>query len=74
MPAAFKKVLWDGAGDREFTFKWAGKRSSYEWKRSWDGDPAVARAQVPRDRVREPPRGARKLMSCTVPDVPRARV
>jgi len=37
MPAAFKKVLWDGAGDREFTFKWAGKRSSYEWKRTWDG-------------------------------------
>ena len=37
MSAAFKKVLWDGAGDREFTFKWAGKRSSYEWKRSWDG-------------------------------------
>jgi len=37
MPATFKKVLWDGAGDREFTFKWAGKRSSYEWKRSWDG-------------------------------------
>ncbi len=37
MPAAFKKVLWDGAGDQEFTFKWAGKRSSYEWKRTWDG-------------------------------------
>ena len=37
MPAAFKKVLWEGAGDREFTFKWAGRRSSYEWKRSWDG-------------------------------------
>jgi excinuclease ABC subunit A len=37
MPAAFKKVLWEGAGEREFTFKWAGKRSSYEWKRSWDG-------------------------------------
>jgi excinuclease ABC subunit A len=36
-PPAFKKVLWEGAGDREFTFKWAGKRSSYEWKRSWDG-------------------------------------
>jgi excinuclease ABC subunit A len=34
---AFKKVLWDGAGEREFTFKWAGKRSSYEWKRTWDG-------------------------------------
>src|SRR5882672_2499693 len=37
LPAAFKKVLWDGAGDREFTFKWEGRRSSYEWKRSWDG-------------------------------------
>jgi excinuclease ABC subunit A len=37
MPAAFKKVLWDGAGEREFTFKWAGRRSSYEWRRSWDG-------------------------------------
>ncbi len=37
MPTAFKKVLWDGAGDREFTFKWEGRRSSYEWKRSWDG-------------------------------------
>jgi len=37
LPPAFKKVLWDGAGDREFTFKWEGRRSSYEWKRSWDG-------------------------------------
>ena len=37
MPGAFRKILWDGAGDREFTFKWAGKRSSYEWKRGWDG-------------------------------------
>jgi excinuclease ABC subunit A len=34
---AFKKVLWDGAGEREFTFKWEGRRSSYEWKRTWDG-------------------------------------
>ena len=37
LPATFKKVLWDGAGEREFTFKWEGRRSSYEWKRSWDG-------------------------------------
>jgi len=37
MTPAFKKVLWDGAGEREFTFKWEGKRSSYEWKRGWDG-------------------------------------
>jgi len=37
LPPAFKKVLWDGAGEREFTFKWEGRRSSYEWKRSWDG-------------------------------------
>jgi excinuclease ABC subunit A len=37
LPAGFKKILWDGAGEREFTFKWQGRRSSYEWKRSWDG-------------------------------------
>jgi excinuclease ABC subunit A len=37
LPASFKKILWDGAGEREFTFKWEGRRSSYEWKRSWDG-------------------------------------
>src|SRR5262245_10852838 len=37
LPPAFKKVLWDGAGEREFTFKWEGRRSSYEWKRTWDG-------------------------------------
>jgi len=37
MPPAFRKVLWEGGGDREFHFRWAGKRSSYEWKRTWDG-------------------------------------
>ena len=26
-----------GPASREFTFKWEGRRSSYEWKRSWDG-------------------------------------
>jgi excinuclease ABC subunit A len=37
LPAAFKKVLWEGAGDREFKFRWEGTRSQYEWRRSWAG-------------------------------------
>jgi excinuclease ABC subunit A len=37
LPAAFKKVLWDGAGDREFEFRWKGTRSDYQWRRGWDG-------------------------------------
>ena len=37
LPARFKKVLWDGAGGREFQFQWKGKRSTYEWRRSWEG-------------------------------------
>jgi excinuclease ABC subunit A len=37
LPARFKKVLWEGAGDREFQFQWKGKRSAYKWKRPWEG-------------------------------------
>ena len=37
LPAAFRKVLWEGAGDREFRFRWQGRRSAFEWKRTWDG-------------------------------------
>ncbi|MBZ5641044.1 MAG: excinuclease ABC subunit UvrA, partial [Acidobacteriia bacterium] len=37
LSAAFKKVLWDGAGDREFEFRWKGTRSDYQWRRTWDG-------------------------------------
>ena len=37
LPAAFRKVLWEGSGDREFTYRWEGKRSTYEWKRTWEG-------------------------------------
>ncbi len=36
-PARFKKVLWDGAGDREFNFRWQGRRMSYEYRKHWDG-------------------------------------
>jgi excinuclease ABC subunit A len=37
LPAPFKKVLWDGSGEREFTYRWEGRRSTYEWKRTWEG-------------------------------------
>jgi excinuclease ABC subunit A len=37
LPAAFKKVLWEGSGDREFQFRWQGRKSTYEWKRTWEG-------------------------------------
>ncbi len=37
LPAAFKKVLWEGAGDREFEFTWKGRRSTYAWTRKWEG-------------------------------------
>jgi excinuclease ABC subunit A len=36
-PASFRKVLWEGAGDREFEFRWKGTRSDYQWRRGWDG-------------------------------------
>jgi excinuclease ABC subunit A len=37
LPARFKTILWEGAGGREFQFQWKGKRSTYEWRRSWEG-------------------------------------
>jgi len=37
LPARFKKVLWHGAGSREFDFRWSGKRTSYEFRRRWEG-------------------------------------
>jgi excinuclease ABC subunit A len=37
LPAGFRKILWDGAGEREFEFRWKGKSSVYAWKRRWEG-------------------------------------
>ncbi len=37
LPAAFRKILWEGAGDREFEFRWKGTRSDYQWRRTWEG-------------------------------------
>ncbi|HKQ62254.1 MAG TPA: excinuclease ABC subunit UvrA [Candidatus Polarisedimenticolaceae bacterium] len=37
LPASFKKVLWEGAGDREFAFRWQGQRTSYEFQKRWEG-------------------------------------
>jgi excinuclease ABC subunit A len=37
LPARFKKVLWECAGDREFDFRWKGRRMSYEYRKTWEG-------------------------------------
>ncbi len=37
LPARFKKVLWHGAGKQEFEFRWKGKRSTYKWRKKWEG-------------------------------------
>ncbi len=41
LPARFRKLLWDGAGEREFDFRWRGKRLSYEYRKRWQGILAV---------------------------------
>jgi len=37
LPARFKQVLWEGAGTREFDFRWQGRRTSYEYRKTWPG-------------------------------------
>ena len=37
LPDSFKQVLWEGSGEREFDFQWKGSRTSYEWRKSWEG-------------------------------------
>jgi excinuclease ABC subunit A len=37
LPPRFKKVLWQGAGAREFEFRWKGRRTSYKYRKTWDG-------------------------------------
>jgi excinuclease ABC subunit A len=37
LPASFKKILWEGSGGREFSFTWKGTKSTYRWKRAWEG-------------------------------------
>ncbi len=41
LPERFRKVLWEGAGPREFDFRWRGKRLSYEYRKRWQGILAV---------------------------------
>jgi excinuclease ABC subunit A len=40
-PARFKRVFWEGAGEREFDFRWTGSRSSYEFRKRWSGAMAL---------------------------------
>ena len=37
LTARFKKILWEGAGSREFEFVWKGKSSTYKFRSTWDG-------------------------------------
>ncbi len=37
LSARFKKILWEGAGDKEFNYVWKGKRSTYKFRSTWDG-------------------------------------
>jgi len=37
LPAAFRKVLFEGSGEREFEYEWKGKKTSYKWKKRWEG-------------------------------------
>jgi excinuclease ABC subunit A len=37
LPARFRRVLWEGAGSREFDFRWKGERLSYEYRKRWQG-------------------------------------
>jgi len=52
LPARFKKVLWEGAGSREFDFRWKGRRMSYEYRKRWDGILAMLRRRY-RDTASE---------------------
>ena len=37
LSAKFKKIIWDGAGSREFNYVWKGRRSTYKFRSTWDG-------------------------------------
>ncbi len=37
LPAAARKVILHGSGDREMTFELSGRRSSYQWRGSYEG-------------------------------------
>jgi excinuclease ABC subunit A len=37
LPAAARQVILDGSGEKEMTFRLAGKRSSYQWRGSYEG-------------------------------------
>jgi excinuclease ABC subunit A len=37
LPARFKKILWEGTGTREIDFVWKGSRSTYEFRKRWEG-------------------------------------
>ncbi len=37
LPKKFVRILWEGAGEKEFDFRWQGRKSAYHWKGKWEG-------------------------------------
>jgi excinuclease ABC subunit A len=37
LPAEVRQIVLHGAGDRELTFRWKGKRSKWEWRGKFEG-------------------------------------
>ncbi len=71
LPARFKKVLWEGSGTREFEFTWKGRRSTYKYRKRWEGMlPLLERRyrETDSERRREE---LEKLMA--IPPLPRLR-
>jgi len=75
-PAQFKKIFWDGAGKREFDFRWKGTSSTYEFRKRWRGVLGVLRRRY-RETTSENTRAdLEKLMAvrpCTTCDGARLR-
>ena len=69
-PPAFKKVLWEGAGDARVHVQVGGQAQQLRVEADLGRDPPVARAEVPRDRVRDrAARSSRSSCRSTVPGV-----
>jgi excinuclease ABC subunit A len=75
-PAQFKQIFWDGAGKREFDFRWKGTSSTYEFRKRWRGVLGVLRRRY-RETTSENTRAdLEKLMAvrpCTTCDGARLR-
>jgi excinuclease ABC subunit A len=66
LPARFKKVLWEGSGDREFTFRWQGRRTTYTYRKRWEGVLRILERRY-RETTSERRRQERERLMSTLP-------